>query len=121
MLLQGGPYLEHHAGQEVVQHADGVLALVVGGDGDVHVGQGGVSVAEGDGGDVHVAGLLDGLVVRARVRQHQQPGLLEHLLYLVGECACAPQRVASGCLCAGLCMWSRSLLPISSLLGQPGV
>jgi hypothetical protein len=44
-----------------------VLALVVGGDGHVHVGQSGVGVAESDGGDVHVGRLLDGLVVRAGV------------------------------------------------------
>jgi hypothetical protein len=54
-----------------------VLALVVCWDGDVHVSQLGVSVAEGDGGDVHVGRLLDGLVVGAGVGQHQQAGLLE--------------------------------------------
>jgi hypothetical protein len=54
-----------------------VLALVVCWDGDVHVCQLGVSVAECDGGDVHVGRLLDGLVVGAGVGQHQQAGLLE--------------------------------------------
>ncbi len=29
-------HLQHHAGEQVVQHADGVLALVVGGDGHIH-------------------------------------------------------------------------------------
>ena len=54
-----------------------MLALVVCWDGDVHVCQLGVSVAECDGGDVHVGRLLDGLVVGAGVGQHQQAGLLE--------------------------------------------
>ena len=35
------PHLQHHAGQQVVEHADGVLALVVGGDGDIHALRGG--------------------------------------------------------------------------------
>ncbi len=81
-------HLEHHARQQVVQHADGVLALVVGGDGDVDVRQRRVGVAERDGGDVDVRRLADGLVVGARVRQDQQPRLLERLLDLVGEGTC---------------------------------
>eukprot|EP00983_Pelagomonas_calceolata_P039067 1137031-Pelagomonas_calceolata.AAC.5 len=56
-------HLQHHAGQQVVQHGDGVLPLVVGGDGNVHVVHGRVGVAEADGGDVHIGCLLDGLVV----------------------------------------------------------
>jgi hypothetical protein len=62
-----------------------VLTLVVGRDGDVHIGDGRVGIAKGNRGDVHVSSLLDGLVVSARVGHNQQAGLLEVLLDLIGE------------------------------------
>ena len=60
-------------------------ALVVAGDGDVDELGGGVNVAEGDDGDVGVAALSDGLVVRPGVADDQQAGLTEGGLDLVGE------------------------------------
>ena len=60
-------------------------ALVVAGDGDVDELGGGVNVAEGDDGDVGVASLGDGLVVRPGVADHQQTGLAESGLDLIGE------------------------------------
>lgn len=84
-----GLYLQDHAGEQVVEDSNGVLGLVVGWDGHVHIGHAGVGVAEGDGWDVHVSGLLDGLVVCAGVSHNQQAGLLEVLLDLVGEGTCA--------------------------------
>ena len=60
-------------------------ALVVAGDGDVDELGGRVNVAEGDDGDVGVASLGDGLMVRAGVADHQQAGLTEGGLDLIGE------------------------------------
>jgi hypothetical protein len=72
-------------GKEPVAEADGELALVVGGDGNVNVLEGGVGVAEGDDGDVDVGGLADGLRVGAGVGDDQEAGLAELLGDLVGE------------------------------------
>ena len=60
-------------------------ALVVAGDGDVDELGGGVNVAEGDDGDVGVAALSDGLLVRPGVADHQETGLTEGSLDLIGE------------------------------------
>lgn len=62
-----------------------MATLVVGGDGDVDVLGGGVSVGEGDDGDVDVGSLLDGLGVGARVGDDDQTGLLERAGDVVGE------------------------------------
>ena len=78
-------HLQNHTGEEPVQDTNGVLGLVVGWDGHVHIWQHRVCVAEGDGGDVHVGRLFDGLVVCAWVCHNQQPRLLKLLLDLVGE------------------------------------
>ena len=76
---------EDFAGEEPVHKADRVAALVVDGDGDVDVLKRRVGIAKSDDGDVHVRGLLDGLVVRAGVGDDEQTGLLELLGDLVGE------------------------------------
>ena len=60
-------------------------ALVVAGDGDVDELGGRVNVAEGDDGDVGVAALSDGLMVGPGVADHQQTGLAESGLDLIGE------------------------------------
>jgi hypothetical protein len=62
-----------------------VATLVVGGDGNVDVLGGGVSVGEGNDGDVDVGSLLDGLGVGARVGDDDQTGLLEGAGDVVGE------------------------------------
>lgn len=62
-----------------------MATLVVGGDGDVDVLGGGVSVGEGDDGDVDVGSLLDGLGVGAGVGDDDQTGLLEGAGDVVGE------------------------------------
>ena len=67
------------------QLTDAVRALVVAGDGDVDELGGGVNVAEGDHGHVSVAALGDRLVVRPGVADHQQSGLTEGSLDLIGE------------------------------------
>ena len=76
---------EHLPGQHPPHQPDAVGALVVAGDGDVHELGGRVHVAEGDHGDVGVAALGDGLVVGPGVAHHQQPGLAEGGLDLIGE------------------------------------
>ena len=60
-------------------------ALVVAGDGDVDELGGRVNVAEGDDGDVGVASLGDGLMVGPWVADHQETGLAEGGLDLIGE------------------------------------
>lgn len=62
-----------------------MATLVVGGDGNVDVLGGGVSVGEGNDGDVDVGSLLDGLGVGARVGDDDQTGLLEGAGDVVGE------------------------------------
>ena len=62
-----------------------MLALVVGGDGNVHKLEGGVRVADGDGGHVHVGSLNNGLGVGAGVSDDQETGLTETLGDVVGE------------------------------------
>ena len=61
------------------------LYLVVAGDGNVHVVERGVSVAQGDGGDVDVGSLCQRLVVGTGVRDDQEAGLTESRLNLIGE------------------------------------
>lgn len=62
-----------------------MATLVVGGDGNVNVLGGRVGVAEGDNGNVDVAGLLDGLGVGAGVGDDNQARLLERAGDVVGE------------------------------------
>ena len=64
-----------------------MLALVVGGDADVDIAHGGISVAEGNGGDVAEGGFLDGLMIGSGVGQDEEAGLAEGGLQLVRECA----------------------------------
>lgn len=62
-----------------------MAALVVGGDGNVDELGGRVGIAEGDDGDVDVAGLLDGLGIGARVGDDDQARFLEGAGDVVGE------------------------------------
>lgn len=59
--------------------------LVVTGDGNVDVSQGRVGVAQGDGGDVDVGGLGQGLVIGTGVGDDQKTRLPEGGLDLIGE------------------------------------
>lgn len=69
------------------------------------MGQRGVCVAEGNGGDVHVGGLLDGLVVCSWVSHDQKPGLLILLLDLIGEGPCSDTVIDTSALFIGtLCV-----------------
>ena len=70
--------------------------LVVAGDGNVHVSQGRVGVAERDAGDVDVGGLSQGLVVGTGVRHDQEAGLPEGRLDLIGECSGGEAAVEGG-------------------------
>mmetsp|Transcript_76566 Transcript_76566/g.155408 ORF Transcript_76566/g.155408 Transcript_76566/m.155408 type:complete len:344 (+) Transcript_76566:305-1336(+) len=81
----GAAQAQDLTGEEPVQQADGVLALVVGGDGNIDVGEGGVGVAERDHRHVHVRRLAHGLVVQQGVGHDQQARLAELLGDLVGE------------------------------------
>ena len=81
----GAPQAEDLTGKHPPDEANGVATLVVGGDGDINVLGGRVGIAEGDNGDVDVAGLLDGLVVGARVGDDDQAGLLERAGDVVGQ------------------------------------
>ncbi|GIL97102.1 hypothetical protein Vretimale_2849, partial [Volvox reticuliferus] len=73
--IGGGDLLAHlqdHTRQQPIQHANRVLALVVGRDGHIHVIEGAVRIAEGDRRDVHVGRLLHRLVVRAGIGEDKQ-------------------------------------------------
>jgi hypothetical protein len=56
-----------------------LTALVVRGDGDVHIVQWGVGIAEGDGGDVHVGALNQGLVVSSWITNDNKTGFQESI------------------------------------------
>ena len=62
-----------------------MATLVVGGDGNIDVLGGRVGIAEGDDGDVDVAGLADGLGIGAGVGDDDEAGLLERTGDVVGE------------------------------------
>lgn len=57
----GATHLEDHPGEDPVECSNGVLALVVGGDRNVHVLQRRVGVRKRDRRDVAQRRLLDGL------------------------------------------------------------
>lgn len=76
---------ENLAGEHPVHETDGVLATVVAGNGNIDEAEGRVGVAKGDDGDTDVAGLVDGLLVKAGVSDNEKTGLLEVLGDLVGE------------------------------------
>lgn len=81
----GATQAEHLAGQQPPHQTDRVGRLVVARNGNVDVAQRRVGVREGNHGDVHVAGLHDGLVIGVGVGHHQQTRLAESGLDLVGE------------------------------------
>lgn len=76
-VVDGTTEAENLTGQHPPDTANGVTTLVVGGDGNVDELGRGVSVAEGNDGNVDVGSLLDGLGVGARVGNDNQTGLLE--------------------------------------------
>ena len=84
-VVDGAAQAEDLAGEHPPDETDRVAALVVGGDGNVDELGGRVGVAQGDDGDVDVAGLLDGLGVGAGVGDDDQTGLLERAGDVVGE------------------------------------
>lgn len=66
-------------GEEPEHVGDGLLGFVVGGDGNINPVKGGVGVAKGNNGDVHVGSLSEGLMVEAGVA-HNNESRLEVLL-----------------------------------------
>ena len=57
------PHLENHPCQEPEQASNAVPSLVVGRDADIDIPHGGVSITEGNGGDVAQSRLLDWLQI----------------------------------------------------------
>jgi hypothetical protein len=57
-MRKKGSNLQNHPSQQVVQHTDRMLSLVVGRDGNVQVRQWAVRVAESDRGNIDIARLL---------------------------------------------------------------
>mmetsp|Transcript_20588 Transcript_20588/g.62795 ORF Transcript_20588/g.62795 Transcript_20588/m.62795 type:complete len:313 (+) Transcript_20588:298-1236(+) len=76
---------ENLTSEEPVEQADGVLALIVGRDGHINVFERRVSVAKGDGWDVGVCRLGNGLVIGSRVGHEEEARLHEFVGDLVGE------------------------------------
>ena len=62
-----------------------MLGLVVSGDSNINPVGGRVSVAKSDDGDVHVRGLLDGLMVKTGVANNDEAGLHELLGVVIGK------------------------------------
>ena len=62
-----------------------MLALVVGGDGDIDKLEGGISIAQGNNGNVDVRSFTDSLVVDTGVGNDDEAGLLERACDVVGE------------------------------------
>jgi len=81
----GSTETEDLSAKEPPDETDRVLRLVVGGDSDIDVVQGGVGVADGDNGDVNVGSLTNGLVIDSGVGDDDQTGLLERLGDVIGE------------------------------------
>lgn len=79
------PETEDLSGEQPPDQTDGVTALVVGGDGDIHKLQRSIGIAKGDNGDVDVGRLSDSLVVNTGVGDDDQAGLLERTGDVVGE------------------------------------
>ena len=77
LAADGASQAEDLTGQHPPHETDGVDALVVAWDGNIHIFQGAVSVAQGNHRDVDIGSLSDGLVVSARVSHYQQAGLTE--------------------------------------------
>lgn len=84
-VVDGTTQTQDLTGEHPPDAANGVTTLVVGRNGNIDELGRGVSVAEGDDGDVDVGSLLDGLGVGARVGDDDQTGLLERTGDVVGE------------------------------------
>lgn len=80
----GSSESEDLSGQEPPHKTNGVLGLVVGGDGNVNELEGGIGVTEGDDGDVDEGRLSDSLVVDSGVGHDDDSGLLERSGDVVG-------------------------------------
>lgn len=85
--VDGAAKSEDFTGEEPPNETDGVLALVVGGDGNVDELEGSVGVAKRDDRDVDIGSLTDGLDVDSGVGNNDQTGLLEGLGDVVSEVA----------------------------------
>lgn len=83
--VDGASKTEDLSAEQVPDETDRVTRLVVARDGNVNKLQRGVSVTEGNDGDVDVSGLPDGLVVNSGVGDDDQSGLLERSGDVVGE------------------------------------
>jgi hypothetical protein len=62
-----------------------VLGLVVGGDSNINVLEGGISVSKRDDGDVDIRGFENGLEVGARIGTDNQTRLTERAGDVIGE------------------------------------
>lgn len=77
--------LQDFSGEQPEDHGDGLGFSVAAGNDDVDEVKGSIGVAEGDGGDVDIGGLNDGLLVGLGVGDDEEPGFLELLGELVGQ------------------------------------
>ena len=84
MEKNGGRKKERKTNHPVHQ-TDGVLALVTTGDDNVNILDGLVSVNEGNGGEVDVGSLDQGLSISVGVGDNQETGFHELLLDLISE------------------------------------
>jgi len=80
-----GSDLENLSGKEPCSVSNGFFTLVVAWDGDVNPVEGGVGIAKGNDGDVHVGGFSEALVVKSGVEDNDKSGFLELLSVLIGK------------------------------------
>jgi len=83
--LHGAAEIQDLTGEHPVDEGDGFLTLVVHRDGNINVLQRRVGVTQSDDGDVHVAGLLDGLGIGTGIGDDQQTGLSEVSGDIIGQ------------------------------------
>ena len=88
--LDGAAEVENLTGEHPVDEGDGLLTLVVDGDGNIDVLERGIGIAESDDGDVHVASLLDGLGIGTGISDNQQTGFNELFGDIIGQSTGGP-------------------------------
>jgi len=81
---------ESLSGEEVEHDSDGLSTLVVSWDGNINVGKRRIGVAESNAWDVHVGGLIDGLMITSWITDDNESWLLELLGVLIGKGTWSP-------------------------------
>lgn len=93
-VLRVGPPHHHHQSSPLFLRF--TSHLIVTGDGNVHVSQWRISIAQGNGGDVDIGSLSQWLMVSTGISHNQEAGLPESCLDLISECTRGESTVERG-------------------------